>query len=221
MLGMLAVRVFLLAVEEYFQRHGRVGEGNKGSCDNKGGLATFDKKDKRVPAASSNADVRRALRELDRRSLAKYKLEHVKGHQDRNKKLKSLKLEARLNVKCDERAKHAARASVKPGMGPSRQTLPLEKCGVFVGEEKQTSNPKEAIKQMVGRDAAREYYASRPAQKGGTRKEAFDTVTWDDVEEALKERSKMFKMWYAKQGSGYCGVGYWTSKWEKTDKRRR
>ena len=64
------------------------------SRDNKGALTTFDKKDKRVPAASTNADVRWALRELDRWSSAKYKLEHVKGHQDRNKKLKSLKLEA-------------------------------------------------------------------------------------------------------------------------------
>ena len=71
---------------------------------------------------------------------------------------------------------------------------------------------------MVGQDAAREYYASRPAQKGGMRREVFDTVAWGDVVEALKERSKMFKMWYAKQGSGYCRVGYWTSKWEKTDK---
>ena len=110
------------------------------------------------------------MRELDRRSSAKYKLEHVKGHQDRNRKLKSLKLEARLNVKCDEMEKHAVRASVKPGMGPSGQTLPLEKCSVFVGEEKQTSDPKEVIKQMVGRDAARIYYASRPAQKGDMRK---------------------------------------------------
>ena len=89
MLGMLAVRVFLLAVEEYFQQHGKVGEGNRVSCDNKGALMTFDKTDKRIPAASSNAGVRRALRELDRLSSASYKLEHVKGHQDRNKKLKS------------------------------------------------------------------------------------------------------------------------------------
>ena len=32
-------------------------------------------------------------------------------------------------------AKHAIRASVKPGMGPSRQILSLEKYSVFVGEE--------------------------------------------------------------------------------------
>ena len=148
--------------------------------------------------------------------MTSYKLEHVKGHQDRNKKLKSLMLEARLNVKCDGMAKQAVRASVKPGMGQSSQTLPLEKFSVFVGGEKQTSALKEAIKKMVRREAVREYHASRPAQKGGMRREMFDTVAWGDVTEALKDRSKMFKMWYAKQGTGFCGVGCWTSKWDKT-----
>ena len=52
----------------------------------------------------------------------------------------------------------------------------------------------------------------------GYGEEVFDMVAWDDVEEALKERSKMFRIWYAKQGSEYCGVAYWTSKWGETDK---
>ena len=52
------------------------------------------------------------------------------------------------------------------------------------------------------------------------RREVFDTVAWGDVVEALKERSKMFKMWYTKQGSGFCGVGYWASKWEKQIRQR-
>ena len=39
-------------------------------------------------------------------------------------------------------------------------------------------------------------------------------IPWNDVEAALKGTSKMFKLWYVKQGSGFCGVGYWTSKWE-------
>ena len=92
--------------------------------------------------------------------------------------------------------------------------LLLEKCScsVFVGGEKQTSDSKDEIKQLVGREAAREYYASKPAQKEGMRRKVFDTVAWGDVAEVLKERSKMFKMWYAKQDSGFCGVGYWTSK---------
>lgn len=50
------------------------------------------------------------------------------------------------------------------------------------------------------------------------RHEMFDTVAWSNVATALKERSKMFKMWHAKQGSRFCEVGHWTSKWEKTDK---
>ena len=42
--------------------------------------------------------------------------------------------------------------------------------------------------------------------------EVFDIVIWDDPESALKGTSKIFKMWHAKQESGYCGVGYCTSK---------
>ena len=87
---------------------------------------------------------------------------------------------------------------------------------MFVKGEKQTSNPKEAIKRIVGREAARDYYAGRSTQKGGMRHEAFGMEAWGDVGAALKERSKMFKMWYAKQGSRFCGVGYWTIKWERT-----
>ena len=51
-----------------------------------------------LPAASSNAGVCRALREVDRGSENCLKLEHVKGHQDRKKKLKWLPLKAQLNV---------------------------------------------------------------------------------------------------------------------------
>ena len=68
MLGKLAVRVFLLATEEYYQQTSKAAKGNKVSCDNKGALFTFDKKCKRIPTASSSADVRRGLRELNRRS---------------------------------------------------------------------------------------------------------------------------------------------------------
>ena len=39
-------------------------------------------------------------------------------------------------------------------------------------------------------------------------------IAWNDVEAALKRTSKMFKIWYAKQGSGFYGMGYCTSKWE-------
>ena len=74
------------------------------------------------------------------------------------------------------------------------------------------------IEQIVGWEAARKYYAGRTVQKGGMMREVFGTVAWGDVVEALKDQSNMFKIWYAKQGSGFCRVGYRTSKWEKIDK---
>ena len=52
---------------------------------------------------------------------------------------------------------------------------------------KQASDPKKAIKQMVGQEAVRDYYAGRPAQKEGLRDKVFNTVAWDDVASALGE----------------------------------
>ena len=42
----------------------------------------------------------------------------------------------------------------------------------------------------------------------------FDMIAWNDAETALKGTSKMFKMWYVTQGLGFCGMRYWTRKWE-------
>ena len=44
--------------------------------------------------------------------------------------------------------------------------------------------------------------------KGGVRPEVFDTVAWDDIAKALEGMHKMYKIWYAKSGSGLCGLGY-------------
>ena len=83
LLGMLAVHIFLPAAEDYYRASTREKTGITVSCDNIGALHPFAKKSKQVPASSSNADIRRALREVNRRAHNKYSLEHVKGHQDR------------------------------------------------------------------------------------------------------------------------------------------
>ena len=57
-LGMLAIRLFLLAVEEYY---GAITHGNKVCCNNKGALYTFAKKSKRVSSGAKNAYINRVL----------------------------------------------------------------------------------------------------------------------------------------------------------------
>ena len=52
LLGMLAIRLFLLAVEEY---HEVVSSGTQAYCDCKGVITTFEKKEKRVPTGKRTA----------------------------------------------------------------------------------------------------------------------------------------------------------------------
>ena len=52
-----------------------------------GVLHTFAKKSKWAPASISSVDVKRVLREVNRRASKKYRLEHVRGHQDRMKRI--------------------------------------------------------------------------------------------------------------------------------------
>ena len=123
-------------------------------------------------------------------------------------------MEARLNVECNEMAKDAVRESMTRQLRHKTQELPLEKACVFIAGRKQTSDPKKDLKKQIEAVQAKAYYTSRESRKGGMNAGTFDTIAWDDTEAALEGTSKMFKMWYAKQGSGFCGVGYWTSKWE-------
>ena len=67
LLGMLTIRLFLLAVEEY---HNTISGGNEVCCDNKGALFTFEKKYKRVPTGRTNIDVHRVLRTINSRRRA-------------------------------------------------------------------------------------------------------------------------------------------------------
>ena len=65
------------------------------------------------------------------------------------------------------------------------------------------------------------YYTHQEKRKRGVDAENFDIVACDNVETVLKRTSKMFKMWHAKQGSGFCSVRYWRSKWGKDGESSR
>ena len=45
-------------------------------------------------------------------------------------------------------------------------------------------------------------------EKGGMDADVFDMISQNHVEAVLKGASKMLKILYTKQGSGFCGVGY-------------
>ena len=95
LLGMLAIRLFLLALEEYCDA---VGQGTGAFCDCKGVITTFEKKTKRVSSGRSNGDILRVLRAIQARTRGIYHHQHVKGHQDDGQRLENLKFKAVLNT---------------------------------------------------------------------------------------------------------------------------
>ena len=73
---MLAIRLLLLAIEEYFDA---VTEGNTSFCDNMGVIHTFDKESKRVSPGKSNSNILTVFRSVQIHTRSKYSHQHVKG----------------------------------------------------------------------------------------------------------------------------------------------
>ena len=96
LLGMLAIRLFLLAVKEY---HDVVSSGTQAFCDCKGVITTFEKKGKRVPTGKKNGNILRVLRAVRLRTKSHYEHRHVKGHQVITSRSS---FEAALNDYCDK-----------------------------------------------------------------------------------------------------------------------
>ena len=136
----------------------------------------------------------------------------MEGHQDRTARADDLSLKARLNVECNEMAEEAVRGSMTRELKDKTQQLPLEKACVFITGRKHNSDPKNDLKRHIGTVQAKTYYTSRETRKVRMDAETFDAITWNNAAAALEGTSNMFKMWYVQQGSGFCGVGYLTSK---------
>ena len=220
-MGMLAIRLFLLAVEEYY---GVITDGNKVCCDNKGALYTFAKKSKRVSSGAKNADIKRVIRTIEQRTQSSVVQHHVKGHQDEYIKRGKLTWEASWNCHCDKMAKKAINnylrrvrtGAVEPLDNKSCRMLPLETARLYVNGTKQTSDVGKGLRRNIGRQTAREFYK----EKGLMPPEVFDSVEWDAIELTLSDKPRMYKLWYGKQCSGFCGTNSKLVQWGRTDDSR-
>ena len=106
LLGMLALRLLLLAIEKYCEL---ISDDNTNFCDNKGVIHTFENESKRIPPGKSNGDVLRVLRSVQARPKNKHEHKHVKAHQLLTKLFWKLSYQSQLNEYCDHWAKCAIR----------------------------------------------------------------------------------------------------------------
>ena len=209
LLGMLAIRLFLLALEEYCDA---VGQGTGAFCDCKGVITTFEKKTKRVSSGSSNGDVLRVLRAIQARTRGIYHHQHVKGHQDDAQRLDNLKFEALLNTYCDTWAKNAIIEYITSSgirsvgsIARDLQKLPLEAASVYLKGVKQTTDVSKGLRKTLGRDRAKEFYA----KKGIFDEQTFESIDWEATTAVMDAKPKMYNIWYGKQCSGVCATGKW------------
>ena len=217
LLGMLAIRLFLLAVEEFYET---VASGNQICCDNKGALYTFGKKSKRVPKGRSNSDIHRVIRTINSRMKSKYIQNHVKAHQDDHALLRNLTFEAQLNCICDHLAKHAlssyhnnlADSDTRAPRLPVESRLPLEAARIYVDGEKQTTDVGKGLSYAMGRASARQYFSTK--KKSPIPTEIFDLIDFRAIQLALRDKPQMYHVWYAKQTSGWCATGSKLAQWD-------
>ena len=208
-LGMLAIHIILLTVEEHF------GESLSNAnifCDNLGTIHKFSTKYARVSSSAKNNDILRVLRKIQSTSALAHKLSHVKAHQDDMLRYDALSLEAKLNVNCDGRAKQVLRkAANSSALHPNTVHLPLEAAVVVINEEKQTADFAKDLRYYIGKERAKKFYDG----EGLMSPAIFDTVAWEPLRELLERRPQMFRLWYAKQCSGYCGTGQMLTRYDK------
>ena len=219
LLGMLAIKLFLLAVEEFYQT---VASGNKICCDNKGALFTFGRKSKRVPKGRSNSDIHRVIRTINSKMKSKYLQNHVKAHQDDHSLLRNLSFEAQLNCICDYLAKHALQSyhvnlADSESRGPRLATeprLPLEVARVYVDGVKQTTDVSKGLSFAMGRAMSRDYRASK--KKNPMAIDTFESIDFQALDLALRDKPRMYHVWYSKQTSGWCATGAKLAQWDSS-----
>ena len=143
MLGMLAISLFLLAMEEYY---GAISDTNNIRCDNKGALYTFEKKSNRVSSSKSNADIQQVLRTISSRMKSNYVQHHIRAYQDNIKTWINLTNKEQINSHCDSMAKSDIKAHLNkhaefmvemPDTEPT-DCLLLEGTRVLIDGSKQT-----------------------------------------------------------------------------------
>ena len=103
-------------------------------------------------------------------------------------------LEAQLNCYCDDKAKEAVIDTIMEEVQKGN-TLAMESASIFIGNNKQTTDLATWLQYYIRKVTAREFYAAKNIMDTST----FDTVTWEDLQDTLACKPKIYQLWLGKQ----------------------
>ena len=123
-----------------------------------------------------------------------------------------LTIKEQLNEHCDILAKSAIDRSLSPHNPPRpSQLLPQEGAAVIIGGIKATTDISRRARYTLCRVEAECFYV----QELDWPTTQFDLVEWDVFHATLDSKPQMYKIWLAKQASGFCPTQAMVSHWIK------
>ena len=201
MLGLCALQLFLLAVDIWFFPD--VSHTLTIYCDNEKAGEQAQEEHRRIKPGWSCSDVLRSFRDTKRTLRTTIRFAHVSAHMDEVLPWEQLSLAEQLNCMCDILAKEALDKGIREISTSTTDMLPREKAAVFFSDGKATSDPADMLRIELGHREARRFLLHEmdwtPMQ--------FDLIAWKHLHATLLTKLLAFRIWLAKQHSGFCATG--------------
>jgi hypothetical protein len=171
-------------------------------CDGESPLRRCAKEQWITLATEQHFDMIEAIIAAMKQSTVRWKLRHIRGHQDETKGASELDRYERLNCEMDQEAK-AYWKKMSGASRPRQWSVTGEPWQIWIGDRKICRNLVYELRQTA---------TLQPTVKYWERKGRFGDgnaawVDWDGCERAMKAVSVSRRHFITKQASGFCGVG--------------
>ena len=202
MLGLCALHLLARALAEFY----KIEKWDATiCCDNERALECSNLHQQRIKPSAKCADIRRSFRSTKQAFSGRFKYDHVYGHMDDHLLWHQLSLKQQLNCVCDTLAKRAVTEAIRRGYQTTpTQILPREDVALIIKGEKITDDIAQPLRFYASKETARKHLTGR--KKKPWSRSTFDAIDWEHLELAQKKKPEMYKIWRAKQSSGFCGT---------------
>lgn len=201
MLGLCALQLLLLAFDTWYSPNNAPPVTIY--CDNEKAGERAQEEHRRIKPGWSCADVLRSFRDTKLGIRFPLRFVHVSAHMDDILPWDQLSQAEQLNCMCDSLAKDALTKGILEHYSDGRNMLPRELAAVIFSEGKATSDPADQLRLELGRREAHQFLT----QEMGWTSEQFELVAWTHLNDTLSSKPLAFKLWLAKQHSGFCATG--------------
>ena len=131
---------------------------------------------------------------------------YVKAHQDNKTAFCTLSWKAQLNCMCDHMAKVRILAD-RLEANASGKMFPIEPVGIFVGDQKMTSDTGDHTRFWAHKKIARKYFKEHKILTP----EQFNQVDWKSTHSTLHSLPRLFQLWASKHVLGVAGTAKFLS----------